>query len=179
LRGHLHAVVSEGSSLEREPTAGPRSPQDLDRLLGPGAAFGLRRAEHPELLLAPAVPDPQEQPASRELVDDRRVLGQPERVVQRREDDAGSELDPFGHGGERGEHREQRREVAVRGTVVFAHPRRVEPDAFGQAHQLERLPVLLLERSLRVRRELGREQPDADAEAHRRDVTRLCSAGGG
>ena len=179
LRGHLHAVVRKGSTLEREPAAGPRSPQDLDGLLGPGAAFGLRRAEHPELLLAPPVAETEEQPAARQEVDDGRVLGESQRVVERREHDAGPELDPLGHRGERREQREHRRQITVRRTVVLAHPRGVEPDAFGQAHELERLPVLLPEGSFRARRELGREQPDADADAHRRDVTRRSSAGGG
>src|SRR6185295_10115360 len=100
------------------------------------------------------------------------VLGEPERVVQRCKHHAGPELDPFGRGGERRQHLEQGGQVAVGRTVVLAHPRRVESDAFGQAHELERLPVLLPQGALRVRRELRGEQPDADADAHRADVTR-------
>ena len=137
-RRHLDAVVPERLTLEREPPAGPRSSQDLDRLLGAGAALGSRRAEHPELLLAPAVADPQDQPAARELVDHGGVLGQPERVVQRREHHPGPELDPFGRGGERRQHRRAARggsRPTNRGarSPTPSRTRRVRPGARARA----------------------------------------------
>ena len=63
--------------------------------------------------------------------------------------------------------------------MVLAHPRGVEAERLGQAHEVERLPVLLLERALRCGRDLAGEQTDADADGHACDVTRRLTGVGG
>ena len=131
------------------------------------AALGDRDPEHPELLLAPAEAEAEDEPSTARA--DRRPPRPPRGGAGR-----GSGVrtmpvpsrDPLGHGRERREHRQERGEVAVGGAVVLAHPRGVEPERLGEAHELERLPVLLLERPSGPRRDLPGEQADADQHAH-------------
>ena len=52
-----------------------------------------RHAEHPELLLAPPDAEAEREPAAGELIDDGRVLGEPERVVERGQHHAGPQAD--------------------------------------------------------------------------------------
>ena len=161
-----HAVVAEHLALEREALAGPRAAQDLHGIHRPRQALGERDAEHAELLGTPGDAEAERQPALAELVDDGRVLGQPQGIVQRRQDDAGAQPDPIGGRGEGRQHRQQRGQVSVRGAVVLAHPGGVEAQRLGEADQLERVAVLLRERPIRPGRHLPREQPDADAQRH-------------
>ena len=111
-------------------------PEDL--VHGRAATTGIG-AEPGELDLRPAKPETQHQPAVAEQLDGRRVLGQAERVVHRREDDARAELDPGRRLGDRGADHEERRHVPVIDEVVFGRPdgREAEPLRLdGEAHRL-------------------------------------------
>src|SRR5204862_2896792 len=77
-----------------------------------------------------------------------------------------AELDPLGHGRERGEHREQRRKIPVGGSVVLAHPGGVEPERLRVPNHLQGVAVFLGERSGGRRRNLPGEETDGDANAH-------------
>ena len=118
-----------------------------------------------ELLVSPTDTETRDRAAPRELVDEREVLGQTDRVVERSEHDAGAQLDAFGHRRARGEHRQQRGQVAVGREVVFGHPRGIETHLFDQADELERLAVLLVERARAAGRDLPGEQPYAQLES--------------
>ena len=74
-------------------------------------------------------------------VDGGRVLGQPHRVVQWRQQQAGADLDPLGAGGDGRGHRHQRRHVAVIHEVVLGQPHRVEAQPLRLDRQLDRLAV--------------------------------------
>src|SRR6266704_6824223 len=63
--GDQDVVVAIVLPLEREPLARPRVPEDLDGLHGPAEAFRGLLAPHPELLVPPPQPEPQDQPAVR------------------------------------------------------------------------------------------------------------------
>ena len=72
-----------------------------------------------------------------EDVDDRRLLGDPDRIVQRQDQHAGRQPDRRRHGGDRGEQRHHGGQVAVRGDVVLGevHPLvalRPRPRPLGQ-----------------------------------------------
>ena len=60
---------------------------------------------------------------------------------------------------------------------MLAHPRRIEPDGFREAHELHRLAVFLGERAIRAGGELSGEQADAEAQGHARDATWLGAFG--
>jgi hypothetical protein len=53
---------------------------------------------------------------------------------------------------------------------MLADPRGVEPDGLREPHELDRVPVLPCEGTLRSGRDLAREQPDADAHRHARTL---------
>ena len=72
------------------------------------------------------MPRPEDQPAARQEVDGRGVLGEAERVEHRRQQHAGPEPDPLGSRGDRREDRQLGRQVAVVDEVVLAGPERVE-----------------------------------------------------
>src|SRR5688572_2511093 len=104
-RGYARLVEAEDAALVREMLAGPGLAKDLRGLAGPAHPLLCRNAEHPELLLAPAETEPENEPAARKLVHDGSVLGQSQRVVERREHHPGAEPDPLGDRGDAGEYR--------------------------------------------------------------------------
>ena len=109
-------------------------------------------------------------------------------MVERRQQDPGSQLDVVGGCGQGRHDREERGEVAVAGAMVFADPRRIEPKRLREPDHVQDLPVLADEGPIRVRRHLGREQADPDLKGHARTLTQRalsphrgpggCSAGG-
>src|SRR6266511_2246167 len=167
-RRHENPVVAIVASLERESLAGPCPPQDLDRLRRPAQALAAWPAEHPELLLPPPEPEPEDQAPHRELVDHRGVLGQAERIVERGEHDSRSQAHALGDRGHRGEHRQERRQVPVPGAVVLADPRGIEPELLGQPDHLEHLAVLAVERPVGPGHDLPGEQPNPHLHGHGR-----------
>ena len=89
-------------AFKREPLLRPRALKDLRELgepLPPALVLG---AEHPVLLGRPSQPEPEVQPAARDVVHDRRVFGDPEGVVERGEEHRRPELDATGARGNGG-----------------------------------------------------------------------------
>ena len=91
--------------------------------------------------LGPAQPQPERQPAMAQQLDGRRVLRQAQRVMHRREDDAGADLDPRGRLGERRADDEQRGHVAVIDEVVLRRPDRGEAEPLRVDREAERVVV--------------------------------------
>ena len=75
-------------AVVRERLAGPGLRQDLEDLLHRRTPPSRVGAEPAELRLRPAQPEAQDQPAVAEQLDGRRILGQPDRMVERGQDDA-------------------------------------------------------------------------------------------
>ena len=112
-RRHAHPVAGEHLALVGEALARPRAPQDRDRVDQARDPFLDRNAEHPELLLAPADAQAEREPSVGELIDHGRILGEPDRIVERGEDHARAQADAARGVGERPQHHHERRQVAV------------------------------------------------------------------
>ena len=102
--------------------------------LGIGHAVGLVGLRHP------AAPDAEDQPAVAELVDRRRLLGQPQRMAQRQHLDGDADLDAPGARGDRAGDAERRRQQrAPRLEMQLGQPHHVEPPALGRVDLRHRL----------------------------------------
>ena len=92
-------VVELGVVLQRP--GGPRCTEQADGIGQSLDALVGRDAEGLELPRVGADSKAERRPAARQLVDRRGVFRQPDRVVQRRQRDAGPDLDVVGDGGQR------------------------------------------------------------------------------
>ncbi len=146
--GQCRQVVDGAGVGERFAAPGLR--QDLQDLCHRRATTAGIGAESFVFDLGPAEPEPQHQPTVAQELDGRGVLGQAERVMERREDDARPEFDPRGRLCERRADDEQRGHVAVVDEMVFGRPDRGEPEPLG----LDRQP-----RSSRHRHASSRSRP--------------------
>ena len=190
-RGHEGLGVARDRDPDRKLRLdGPREGPHLDRLAGavgaghglaaPEAAHLLDLVEHDllargeglgaedEVVRLPAGGEGDPDAAVREVVDDRPLLGDPQRRVQRADEASGADPHPLGDGGHRGAgDGGVRVEAAERVEVALGGPDRDEAVAVGEARALEQEAVLPLLVLGRVAREV--EQ----AEVHR------ASRGGG
>src|SRR5262249_3001756 len=120
-----------------------------------------------ELLGAIPESEAEHEPATRERVEDRALLGDVHRVMERKHKDCRADCKRPEMRGQRSD-REQRRRPVGTGVVVLLDPDRVEAGPVGQAHVLDRLG----EMSRAVRRD------DADPERHQRSTTQSSAACG-
>ena len=144
----LHRLGGDGDIVELEvpsPVAHPRrrpgGDQQLDDLVGARAPLRLRHAHHLELLEPVSRGDSQVEAPAAEGVDHGHVLGEAQRVVQRRQQYRRAEAHPPRAHGHRAEHRHQPGQVALVGEVVLGQPRRAEAEGVGPGDLLERLGV--------------------------------------
>jgi hypothetical protein len=155
---HLPAVPVDEAAPEVDGLPGPRRGHGVDVLIRPSTAVVERHAEGVELLLEPADPEAEHQPAAGQVVDRRRLLGQVQRVHLGQDVDAGAEPEPLGAGRHPGEGDERvdeaiaarhgqlpARVVGVAGGVLAGHdhvlegPHRLEAELLrqlGEAAQL-------------------------------------------
>ena len=122
-------------------------------------------------------PKAKEQPPVAEQLDGRRILRQAERVVHRREDDAGAELDPRRRLRERRADHEERRHVPVVDEVVLGRPDGGEAEPLGLDGQPDRLvvgtrPVRLAGAKLRAEESEAQSHRPRRYQPMRRDVQR-------
>ena len=141
--------------------------QDPEDLVHGRAATARVGAEPGELDLRPAEPEAEDQPAVAEQLDRRRVLRQAERVVHRREDDAGAELDPRRRLRERRADDEERGHVPVVDEVVLGRPDGREAEPLRLDGQADRLVVGARPVGL-ARPELRAEESEAESHGGRR-----------
>jgi hypothetical protein len=120
-------------ALPQEGLARPGQPQERDGLADRLPAVLEAPAEHLELARPVAAADAEDQPAVRRELRHRGVLGELDRVVERREHDRGAEPDPLRARAHRAREDERRRVVAVRGAVVLAEPHAIEAEPSAQA----------------------------------------------
>src|SRR6516164_6255362 len=119
-------------SGEREPFLGPGSLDDFEhfgkafRALAIGNAVGFVRARKA------AAADPENQPAMADMIDGGAVFGQPQRLAQWQNLDAGTDLDVLGTGGDRARDRHRDRTDRPFGRHVdLGQPDSVETPALG------------------------------------------------
>ena len=159
--GHRRPEIA----LELHRRAGPGLLDQLDALLDPLAALLHVDAENVELVADEAAADAEIEPALRQLVERRRLLGHPHRIVERQHGRAGAEPDALGARREIGEERVVGREQpAVPHEMVLDDPGVVDADPVGEFDLLDDAAIVRLR--VAHRRQIGRqiEQP----EFHRR-----------
>ena len=126
-----------------ERLAGPGEAGDLDQLFRPRPALLPRDAERAKLVAPVAEAEAELQPSSAQLVDERGVLGEADRVVEGCEQDRGAEPDRRRLRGDRGQKREDRREISLVGHVVLRDLHRLEAGGLGPDDLSECLAVQL------------------------------------
>ena len=141
LRCHVQVVVPVVAPFEGERPVGPRPPDDLDALLHQPSPVAPIDAEHVELLQLVPEAEAQPEPASRQEIDDRGLLGHVERVVQRQQEHGRPDGDPLGPGRDGGGHGEGGREVRVVDEVVLGQPDHVEAEGLHRLDVREGLGV--------------------------------------
>lgn len=165
-RRHTDGVISQDRPREGETSPRPGATKNLDGVEKAWQPLAERDPEHPELFFPPTEPEPDRESSRRQLIYDGRVFGEANRIMKRRQHDAGSESD-HRRGGRKGpEHDEQRWHVPVGRPVVLTYPRRVEPRRLRHTDQLECIRVFARERPSRARRELRGEEPDSHGQWH-------------
>ena len=131
-------------SLEINGAVTQQAADDRERLLEAVDPVVVRVAERPELGLVPAGPEAEHQPASADLVDGHRLLGEQRRVVEARAGDERAELHPARDRGDRREGRPRLprpARLAIRPAIeqVLAEPDRVEPEVLDRPDHVEQL----------------------------------------
>ena len=137
LRDHPRLADRVEAPLVGEPLLGPGLEHDVHGLVEALAVLLLGHVVAPELGRAVAPPHAHVETALRDDVDQRHLLGQPQRVVERQ--DRRGQADPHpararGRGG--GQARRVHRQAVV-DEVVLGEPDLVEPELLGPRHLLE------------------------------------------
>jgi hypothetical protein len=137
----LDTVKTPVAPLVLEDLRAPCEACDLDESLGPADPLGTRDAERVELRRPVAKSEAKLKPPAAQLVDHRGVLGEPDRVLKRREDDRSSDADRDRPRSDCGEHWEERRQVAIVSDMVLREPDGLEAKRLRPLDLLEILAV--------------------------------------
>ena len=160
---HLGDLV-EAAAMGKGPS-GECALQDLGDLFE-SRLVGLRGDPHAgELVGAIGTSQTEHESAPAQQVERDGVLGQPDRVVEGRDGDAGARRQPPRRTEHGGADWDDCRGVPVRCEVVLGDPERVETDFFGEQGLAHHVLVQLTMRPGRIRRPL--RAVHADAETHR------------
>ena len=122
---------------------GPRFEDQPERFLVTLQRFFLRNAEALELDVAVALADAEIEPAARQQVEGRGLLGEQHRIVPRQHGDRRSQPDPFGPGRQIGQQIERRRDLARAGEVMLDQEDAVVAETLGLLDQVDQLAVAL------------------------------------
>lgn len=134
-------VVVEELAVVGEDLTGPGLLHHFDGLVEASAPGLLVDVEALELLRPVARRESEQEPAVREHVERRLVLGIAQRVVQAEQRAAGADADARGAARDRGQHGQQVGTIAVVPEVMLGQPEAVEADLFGEEHVLHDLVV--------------------------------------
>ena len=115
---------------------GPQALDDADGLLEPGLALVTVDAVAGVLVAGGAPAEAGVEPSTAEQVEGGGVLGEPHRMVERRDDDRSAQPQGGGAGGDVGEQQQGRRAKAVAGEVVLGQPAAVETQLLADAEFL-------------------------------------------
>ena len=137
-RRRLHIVEAVILALVGKRLLGPCLLEDFERLGEALAAFAIGHAIGFVSAREAAAPDPEDEPATADLVDRRDLFGQPQRVTQRQYLHRGADLHALCARGDRARHRQRRRQYrALRRDVDLGQPHRIETPALGGVDLLE------------------------------------------
>ena len=164
---------ASGSSGSRLIPAGRSNHLSIALNRGPGS----NGAEPPSIVTrtdtssrpSPSLSEPDREPSIRDQVENGRVLGNAQRIVKRRLENARAETQPLGASGDGPKEDEGRREIAIVEKVMLCTPDRVESQALGFLREVEHLVIDLALRARISRMALACDvaEPEADA-THRR-----------
>src|ERR1700685_4181836 len=119
LRQHAHVSELEILAVETESLAGTRQLENLDSLERAAESLCARHAEALKFLGTIAETNSKPQPPAREYIDERGVLSQLQRVIERGQQDVGADGDARGARGDSSGRRHQRGQVAVVGEMML------------------------------------------------------------
>ena len=122
---------------------GPGFEDQPERFLVPLQRFFLRDAEALELDVAVALADAEIEPAARQQVEGRGLLGEQHRIVPRQHRDRRSQPDPLGPGRQIGQQVEGRRDLARAGEVMLDQEDAVIAETLGLLDEVDQLAVAL------------------------------------
>ena len=129
--------------MRKASLACPRLAQKRDGLLIALLGFLHRDAEAVKLAPAIALADAEIEPAIRQQVQRRGLLGEKRRIVPRQYQHRGAEPQGRGLGGEIGQETECRRDLAEPGEMVLDQENAVKPERFGLADVIDVLGVVV------------------------------------
>jgi hypothetical protein len=140
-RQHPHVIEIEMPAGKAEALASPRAPHDFDGLQRAAEALLARQLEARKLLRAIGRADSQAQAPVGDHVDHRRIFGQAQRMIEGRQQHIGADRDAPRAGGDGGQCRHDRRQIAVVGKVMFGQPYRIEARSLDEFDLAEHLRV--------------------------------------
>jgi hypothetical protein len=159
LRQDAHVLDLVARAGERQAVFSPGAADDLEALVEALARALHRDAEAAELGRLVAAAQAELEPPARDDVDLGPFLGNPQRMLEWRDDHGRADAHPARCGGDGPGERGERGADAVRREVVLRQPHDVEAELVGQTALLERVPVHLGVRLPLTNRQevLGRE----------------------
>src|SRR5208282_1394177 len=151
-RKHAHVAELEILAVETESLAAPRKLENLDGLERAAESLRAWHAEALELLGPVAQANSQPEPAARDYIDERGVLGELERMIKRRQQDEGADGDAGGARRDGSRRGHQRGQIAVVGEMMLGEPDGIEAELLGGLNLRERFAVQIAKRQRRARR---------------------------
>ena len=134
-RLHRHALELEEAAVMSRGLAAPQLANHRDAFVQPGAALGDRDAAGFELLVEFAAhADPEDEPALREMIEGRNLLGHRRGMAQRHQDDARAEDPPPAHRRSLGELQQRIEDGDMEGEMVV-NPQGIVAAALDQLDQ--------------------------------------------
>ena len=137
-RQHLHPLVVEERSVVRNPLVGPRLQHDLDGLVEPPRAFLPRDAKGGEFATLEPPPRSPVDPPAGQHIQQRHLLRQPQRVIERRQRHGGADPQPRRPRRRHRPHHVHRRADREPRKMVLRQPNRIVAGAVHDSEPLQR-----------------------------------------
>src|ERR1700678_1948720 len=165
LRQYFNVVEREVFSAVTKTLVAPRCQDDFNRFAKTEMALVLRHGEGPELARIESAPGAPVHPAAGKDIEQRDLLGQPDRMVKRSERHPGSYAQPFGARGRVRAHHGYRRTDTVVIEMMLGEPDRVVPAAIHYFDPLQ----CALEHGRQCHPSIWPTEELQDSEFHRRE----------
>src|SRR5258708_3748152 len=151
-RQHAHVPELEILAVKTESLASPRELENLNCLERAAESLCTRDAEAVELLSTVAETNSKAKPPARYYIDERRVLSQLQRMVERRQQNIGADGDAGGARCDSRSRGHQRGQVAVVGEMMLGEPDGIEAELLGSLNLRQRLAIKVAKRPRRAGR---------------------------
>src|SRR5258708_3811941 len=148
-RQHAHVSELEILAVETKSLAGPREFENLDSLERAAESLRARDAEAFELLSTVAETNSKPKPPARDYIDERRVLGQLQRMVERRQQDVRADRDAGRARRDSRSRGHQRGQITVVGEMMLGKPDGIEAKPLRSLNLGKRLAIKIAKRQRR------------------------------